>query len=332
MIAAEVLKSFTGKNVLVTGGTGLIGRQVVSMLCDAGAHVKIVSLDAIAVHDKAAHLRKDLTSFEICKEVSKDMDFVFHLAGVQGTVQTSSAKMASHFVPTLMLNTNMLEACRLNKVRKVVYTSSIGAYADREILKESEESLTSSPMAFAGWAKRMAEQQIYAYRVQYGTENFAIVRLSIVYGPGDNFDPETALVIPALICRIFRKDNPVTVWGDGSVVRDFVFSRDAAEGIILALHYGTGGRFVNIGSGKGYSIREIVETLNSFITFNYEFDTTKPSGSHKRIMDITLARDMILYNPTTSLIDGLKQTWKWFVSHPDEYLKKVNYFAIEMES
>lgn len=132
MIEGEVPRSFVGENVLVTGGTGLIGRQVVDILCDAGAKVKIVSLDKITVTNKAEHVYGDLTSFEFCKEVTRDMDFVFHLAGIKGSIVVTETKPASHFVPALMFNTNVLEACRLNKVKKIVFTSSIGAYASAE--------------------------------------------------------------------------------------------------------------------------------------------------------------------------------------------------------
>ena len=326
MIEEEVLKSFANKKVLVTGGTGLIGRQAVDILCNAGAKVRIVSLDKINVNDKAQHVYGDLASFEFCKEITKDMNFVFHMAGIKGSVEITKAKPASFLVPLLMMNTNVLEACRVNKVRKVVYTSSIGAYASAEVFKETE-NLDGSPMDMApGWAKRMAELQIQAYKIQYNLDNFSIVRPCNVYGPGDNFDPNSAMVIPALMYRIYHKENPLVVWGDGSAIRDFAYSRDVAEGVILALYYGTKSGFVNLGSGKGYSIRELVETLHSFVDFNYQFDTTKSSGFPKRVMDITLAKELINYNPTTALLDGLKQTWDWFVNNQNEHLKKMNYF------
>ncbi len=329
MIKPEVLETFARKNVLVTGGTGLIGRQVVDMLCSAGARVKIVSLDRIKVHDNAEHVVGDLTSFDFCKEITKDMDFVFHLAGIKGSIVVAKTKLASHFVPTLMFNANVLEACRINKVQKVVYTSSIGAYSDTEVFRESDYRLESLPMDFAGWAKRIAELQIHAYKVQYNLDNFSIVRPCNVYGPGDNFDPNNAMVIPTLMYRIYHKENPVVVWGDGSAIRDFAYSRDVADGVILALYHGTKSSFVNLGSGRGYSIKELVETLHSFLDFSYEFDTSKPSGFPKRIMDISLANKLIDYNPTTSLLDGLKQTWQWFVNNQDEYLNKKNYFKDE---
>jgi GDP-L-fucose synthase len=255
------------------------------------------------------------------------MDFVFHLAGIKGSIDVTLSKPASFFVPILMMNTNMLEACRVNKVRKVVYTSSIGAYGSAEVFKESETLETEPPMdMFPGWAKRMAEMQVQAYRIQYGLENFAVVRPCNVYGPGDNFDPQNAMVIPSLMHRIYHGEDPLVVWGDGSAIRDFAYSKDVAEGVILALLHGTQGRYVNLGSGQGYTIRELVETLNKFISFKYRFDDTKLSGFPKRVMDVSLAREMLGYNPTTSLLEGLKQTWEWFLKNQEEHLLKKNYF------
>jgi len=326
MIEERVLKSFAKRNVLVTGGTGLIGRQVVDILCDVNAIVRSVSLDKIEVNKKAEHVFADLTSLDVCKDVTKGMDFVFHVAGIKGSIEVTKAKPASFFVPLLMMNTNVLEACRLNRVRKVVYTSSIGAYASAEVFRETED-LDGPPMdMFPGWAKRMAELQIQAYRIQYNLENFSVVRPCNVYGPGDNFDPQSAMVIPSLMYRIYQKEEPVLIWGDGSAIRDFAYSRDVAEGVILALYYGTHSHFVNLGSGQGYSIKELVETLNSFIDFNYKFDATKPSGFPKRVMDISLARKLIHYDPTTTLLDGLKQTWNWYVNNPNEHVGKKDYF------
>jgi GDP-L-fucose synthase len=328
MIKQNVLNSYAGTKVLVTGGTGLIGRQVVDVLCESGAHVKIVSLDNVNVNPKAQHIIGDLTSLEFCLNVTKDIDFVFHLAGIKGSMGVSATKLASHFVPTLMFNTNVLESCRINKVQKVVFTSSIGAYPSAEIFKETDNQ-EGAPMDFAGWAKRMGELQIHAYKVQYDMENFAIVRPSNVFGPGDNFDPKNAMVVPSLMYRIYHGEDPLMVWGDGAAIRDFVYSRDVAEGIIQALYYGTNGGFVNLGSGRGTSIKDLVETLHSFLDFNYKFDTTKPSGFPKRVMELTLARGMIDYNPTTSLRNGLKETWNWFVNNQEEFLLKKNYFKEE---
>ncbi len=326
MIEDQVLRSFSARNALITGGTGLIGRQVVKILCDAGANVRVVSLDQLNVDDRADHIFGDLTEFSLCREVTRDMDFVFHLAGIKASIEVTKSKPASFFVPLLMFNTNVLEACRRNRVQKVVYTSSIGAYSSAEVFRE-KENLEGNPMdMYPGWAKRMAELQVKAYQEQYGLENFAVVRPCNVYGPGDNFEPDNAMVIPALMHRISSQEDPVVVWGNGSAMRDFAYSRDIAEGVIQGLYYGTKGGFVNLGSGAGVTIRELVETLKSFIGFHYRFDTAKPSGFSKRVMDISLARELIHYNPTTPLLEGLKETWQWFLKNRDEHLRKQNYF------
>ena len=326
MINTDILSSFFKKNVLVTGGTGLIGRQVVKILCDSDAFVKVVSLDKIKIDDRANYIYGDLRDFELCKELTDDMDFVFHIAGIGASVKATENKIASHFVPMLMMNTNILEACRINKVRKIVYTSSVGAYAHAEIFKESEYRLDTNPMDFGAWAKRMAEAQVYAYNIEHNLNNFSIVRPSNVYGPGDNFFPENSLVIPSLLYRIYHKEDPLVVWGDGSSIRDFVYSEDVAEGIILALYYGTKSGFVNLGGGNPCTIKELVNTIGSFIDFTYIFDNSKPTGAIKRIMDLSLAKKIIYYEPSTELREGLKKTWEWFIKHPNEHIKKINYF------
>lgn len=328
MIDQQLLDKLSGRSVVVTGGTGMIGRQVVHIALEAGAQVRAVSLDRIEVHPAAEHVYGDLADFNFCREVTAGVDYVCHVAGIKGSIEVTRSKPASFFVPLLMMNTNVLEACRLNRVNRVVYTSSIGAYASAEVFHESEELESGEPMdMFPGWAKRMAERQIKAYQIQYGLDNFAVVRPCNVYGPGDNFDPANAMVVPSLMARVRSGESPLLVWGDGSAVRDFAYSVDVAEGVIRALLLGTRGRYVNLGSGQGVSIRTLVETLRQVVPFDYEFDATKPAGFPKRVMDISLAQEMLGYQHTTSLLDGLRQTWQWYLQHEDEYMQRKNYFA-----
>jgi len=327
MIYKKILQFFTNKRILVTGGTGLIGRQIVFLLCDSGAKVDIVSLDDIIIDNRANHIYGDLCDFSFCKKITKNIDYVFHAAGIKGSIKVTKSRPASFFVPLLMMNTNMLEACRINNVKKIAYTSSVGAYGNSEIFQEDKDRDKSPMDMFPGWAKRMAEKQIEAYKIQYGLDNFAIVRLANIYGPGDNFDPNNAMVIPSLMHRIYKKENPVVIWGDGSAIRDFAYSKDVAEGIILALYHGTDGDFINLGSGKEYTIKEMIETLRSFIDFNYIFDTSRPSGFPKRVMDISKAKRKLEYMPSTSLSEGLKETWKWFIKNDKEFLNRKNYFV-----
>jgi len=327
MLPQDILTRCAGKRVVITGGTGMIGREVVRMLCEAGAKVTSVSLDKLIAHPKADNVQGDLCDFTFVKKITQDADFVCHVAGIKGSIEVTKSKPASFFVPLLMMNTNVLEACRINKVERVVYTSSIGAYPSAEVFVESDGDAEGAPMdMFPGWAKRMAELQVKAYKIQYGMDNFAVVRPCNVYGPGDNFDPENAMVIPSLMSRIANGENPVTVWGDGSAIRDFAYASDVAEGVILALLKGTRGTYVNLGSGQGVTVRELVETLQSFIPFTAHFDATKPSGFPRRVMDISRAKEWLGYTHTTSLRQGLEQTWNWFQANREEFLQRHNYF------
>ena len=215
-----------------------------------------VSLDDLKLNKNCNYIYGDLTDFDFCKKITKGFDFAIHTAGIKGSVDVTNNKPASFFVPMLMMNTNFLEACRINKLKKIVFTSSIGAYSFNKILKEKDEFELNPPMdSYPGWAKRMGELQIKAYFKQYHTNSFSIVRPANVYGPGDNFDPNNAMVIPSLINKILNGDNPVKIWGDGSAIRDFIYSKDVAYGTILALIKGRNSQYYNIGSGKGISIK-----------------------------------------------------------------------------
>ena len=311
---------------LVTGGSGLIGRQVVKKLKLLGMQVETVSLDSLKVEGADHHIEGDLTDFDFCMEITKNADYVFHLAGIKGSLEVTLARPASFLVPMLRFNTNVLEAARRNGVKKLVYTSSIGAYASAEVFVETDGHVGEPMDTYPGWAKRIAETQIQAYKKEYGLD-WAVVRPCNVYGPGDNFDPNNAMVIPSLMMKIRRGDDPVEIWGDGSSIRDFAYSEDVAEGLVKAAELGTRGSFVNLASGRGYSISELVSTLQEFIPFEDKFDATKPSGFPKRVMDISRAKEWLGYSPKTSLREGLEKTWNWFIENENEYLLKKNYFV-----
>ena len=161
MIDKEILSTFKNKQVVVTGGTGMIGRQLVKILLEAKSNVHVVSLDKIDLGSRVEHIYGDLTSFEFCKQICSEVEYIFHLAGIKGSVDVTKTKTASFFVPLLMMNTNLLEAARLSSATKVLYTSSIGAYAQSDVFKESEDTVEKPPMdLYPGWAKRIAEFQI----------------------------------------------------------------------------------------------------------------------------------------------------------------------------
>ena len=317
-----------GNSVLVTGGTGLIGRQVTRLLAESGKTVTTVSLDEITVPWASHHFVGDLRDQAFCMEVTAGASEIYHLAGIKGSLEVTSSKPATFMVPMIQFNTNLLEAARKNRVEKLVFTSSIGAYSQAEEFFE-RDGYEGQPMdSYPGWAKRIAEIQIQAYAKEHGL-NWSIVRPCNVYGPGDNFDPENAMVIPSLMTKILRGDDPVEIWGDGSAVRDFAYSEDIARGILLAGEFGTRGSFVNLSSGKPMSIKNLVDSLKSFLDFNAVFDRSKPAGHPKRVMNIDRATSWLGYQSKVEIEEGLKRTWDWLVSNPHEHKLKKNYFSEE---
>ena len=327
LLKKSIQRKLKNKKILVTGGTGMLGREVIRLLLACDAKITSVSLDKLKIRKKIKNINGDLRDFKFCKHITKNQDYVFHLAGIKASIKITIERPATFFVPLLMMNTNILEACRINKIKKIVFTSSIGAYHSSSIFREKEFRPDSMPMDFyPGWAKRMAELQIKSYYEEYKNLNFSIVRPSNVFGPGDNFDERNAMVIPSLISRIVKGESPVKIWGDGSAVRDFIYVSDCAAGVIHALVYGTKADFVNLGSGKGVSIKKLVNTLRSVKKFNYFFDKNKPSGFKKRILDMSKANKEIKFKTKVDLKTALKITFDWFVKNKSEFKKRYNYF------
>lgn len=321
---------FKDKKVLVTGGTGLIGRPLVEMLIARGAKIRIASLDDPSrAHPQAEFFRVDLIHLNNCLEVCEGMDCVFNLVGIKGSPAMAAKKPASFFFPTLTFSANMLEAARRCGVKKYLYTSSVGVYAPAEVFYEDDvwKTFPSPNDRFAGWAKRMGELQVEAYRIEYGWSDVNIVRPANVYGAFDNFDPENAMVIPSLIQRAMEGENPLTVWGDGSPVRDFIHARDVAAGMILVMEKNPGVP-VNLGSGVGVTIREIVEVIASHLEVKPKvvWDTSKPTGDRKRLMDVSRAQ-ALGFEPRISIEEGIGETMRWYRQNRKTVNERYNIFA-----
>jgi len=305
---------YRDKKVLVTGGTGMIGRQLVDLLVERGAEVSVVSLDPPAgLPQSVKFVHGNLTEFAVCKSLCEGMDYVFNLVGVKGSPKMCKEQPADFMVPMLQFNTNMMEAARLAGVAWYLYTSSVGVYHPAEVFKEDDvwSTFPSENDRFAGWAKRIGELQAEAYKIQYGWDRVSIVRPANVYGPYDNFDPENAMVIPSLIRKAYENDK-LEVWGDGSPIRDFIHSRDVALGMLHMVENEVNVP-VNLGSGEGVTIKEIVDIVVEKCPKDIEvvWDTTKPTGDKRRILDSTRAKE-VGFETTISLSDGIEETIEWF--------------------
>ncbi|MBL4889298.1 MAG: NAD-dependent epimerase/dehydratase family protein, partial [Candidatus Lindowbacteria bacterium] len=315
--------------VLVTGGTGLIGRPLVQMLLDRGASVRIASLDeASRAHPDAEFLRVDLTDICNCLTACKGMNYVFHLAGVKGSPAVTKTRPASFFVPTILFNTCMMEAARRCHVDGYLYTSTVGVYSPADVFYEDDVWTTfpSENDRYAGWAKRMGELQAEAFKIEYNWNNVSIVRPANVYGPYDNFSPVNAMVVPSLIKRAVDGENPMTVWGDGSAIRDFIYTDDVARGMLFAAENCIS-EPINLGSGDGISIKTLVEAIVEQTDPKPElhWDTTKPSGDAIRKMDVTRAKGYG-WEPEISISEGINRTMAWYKENKDEIDKRYNVF------
>lgn len=306
---------FEGKRVLVAGGTGMIGRPLVEMLLERGARVRIASLDDPAGAPSGTEfVREDLRIFRNCLRVCEGMEFVFNLLGVKGSPAVTTTRPASFFVPTITLDTNLMEAARQSRVSRFLFSSSVAVYGPAEVFREDSvwSTFPSPNDTFAGWAKRMGELQADAYRIEFGWKEIAIVRPANVYGPHDNFDLENAMVVPSLVRRAVEGENPLRVWGDGSAVRDFIHARDVARGMLLVMER-MPGHPVNLGCGTGHSIAELVDAIVGCVEPRPEvaWDATRTRGDLRRVMDISRARTLG-FEPRISLRDGVREVVEWY--------------------
>lgn len=324
---------FNNKRVLVTGSTGMIGISLVRLLLNEKVKsITSVSLDDFKFGDsRVKHHKLDLRFFSQCMEVCKDIDIVFHLAGIKGSPAMTKKQPASFFVPTLMFSINMMEAARRCGVKHYLFTSSVGVYSPAEIFYEDDvwKTFPSENDKFAGWAKRMGELQSECFQIEYGWNEISIVRPANVYGPNDNFDPKNSMVIPSLIKKTFDSKESLEVWGDGSPIRDFIFTDDVARGMIFVVENSIK-EPLNLGSGVGYKIKDLVEMIIKYSGKKLDIVWLKdmPQGDKKRILSMKKTSSLG-FKPLISLEKGIDLTIEWYKKNKSNLSVKYNSFKEE---
>ena len=294
---------FKDKNVLVTGGNGMIGQALVELLYDTtSANIMVADLPNVDLRD-----RKD------CKDVCEGQDIVFHLAGIKGSPQRCMKAPASFSVPMIQFNANMIEAAYNADVEWFLYTSSVGVYHPTEVFVEDDvwKTFPSENDWYAGWAKRIGEMNVQAYMKEHNWNKCSIVRPANVYGPNDNFG-EWSMVVPSLIkkgCEIVVLE----VGGDGSPIRDLIYSEDVARGMLHMVENEVT-EPVNLGSGMGVTIKEIAEVIAKYFDKEIVWDTTKPMGDMKRLMSMKRA-ESYGFKPKVDLKSGLEKTINWYMNN-----------------
>lgn len=304
------------KRVLVTGGTGLVGRELVELLVKLGCKVTSVSLDDNNFPSEwdVEYICSDIRSFENCVKVCKNKEIIFHIAGIKGSPVLTKTKQYTFFTNFIQMNSSMLAAMYSSNMERGLYTSTVGTYGPAPVFFEDKlwEQNPSPNDWFSGWAKRMGEVQVDAFKEQYGAQRVAVIKPVNIYGKFDNFDLRTSTLVPSLIRKVFEAKDSVEVWGDGSSERDIIHARDVARCAILAV---TKPIFkpLNIGRGYGVSIKTLIETIINISgkSLSIKYDTSKPKGDNMRIANI----DRLLshnFKFTVDLKDGLKETYEWY--------------------
>jgi GDP-L-fucose synthase len=308
----------TDKNILVTGGSGFLGRHVVQALVEAGANPANISTP----RSKDC----DLRSAENCKSALEGQDVVIHLAAHVGGIGLNQKKPGELFYDNLMMGVNLIHQAHLIGVSKVVVVGTICAYPKFTPVPFKEEDLwngypeeTNAPY---GIAKKALLVQLDAYRQQYGLSGVYLLPVNL-YGPWDNFNPDSSHVIPALIRKLdeakLRKDDVVAVWGDGSPTREFLYVDDAARGIVMATQHYDGSDPVNLGTNYEISIKDLVELLAELMEFEgkIHWQTDKPNGQPRRCLDTQKAEKLFGFKAQMPFREGLKRTIDWWTAHRD---------------
>lgn len=303
------------KRITVTGGKGFLGAHLIKNLKERRLCKNVFIADLPEY---------DLTKLENIKQMFKEQkpDAVIHLAGVVGGIGANRENPGKFFYDNAIMGIQLIHEAYLHKIEKFVILGTICCYPKFTPVPFKEEDLwngypeeTNAPY---GLAKKMLLVQSQAYRRQYGLNSIFLMPVNL-YGPGDNFNPQSSHVIPALIkkCVEAKKagTDHIVVWGDGTPTREFIYVEDAAEGIILATEKYDKSQPVNLGSSWEISIKDLAETIARLTGFTGKvvFDPTKPNGQPRRKLNTSLAWERFGFKTQTTFEDGLKKTIEWYI-------------------
>ncbi len=314
---------YNSKNVLVAGGAGFVGTNLIDKLVSIGANVKatLYANNPIKKHNEVEYIHCDLTNSSETKKICQNIDYVFMCAA-----NTSGAKVISntplvHLTPNILMNMNMLESAYENRVNKFLFLSSNTVYplTDHAVKESDVNNVFYDSYHIVAWMKRFTEIvcDMYSTRISKPM-NTLVVRPGNLYGPYDKFDWEKSKVIPALIRRAVEKHDPFEVWGDGMDLKDFLYIDDFIDGILLAMESINNFQPINIAYGSAVTIKDVLKEI--LIATNYKdaeiiYDESKPTMIPKRMIDIRLAKTKLNWYPKINLKVGIQKTVDWYVNH-----------------
>ncbi len=305
------------KKILVTGGAGFLGQQVIQQLIQAGAQPENIAVPRSS--------NCDLRQLEACQKAVQGQDIVIHLAAHVGGIGLNREKPAELFYDNLMMGTQLIHSAYEAGIEKFVCVGTICAYPKFTPVPFKEEDLwagypeeTNAPY---GIAKKALLVQLEAYRLQYDFNGIYLLPVNL-YGPGDNFKPESSHVIPALIRKVYEAQRDgikqLKVWGDGSPTREFLHANDAARGIVLAMQKYNEAAPINLGTNTEISIKDLVELICELMAFEGElvWETDKPNGQPRRCLDTQKAKEKFGFEAAIDLRQGLQETIDWYRQNP----------------
>jgi GDP-L-fucose synthase len=317
MVENRLSTFWENKKILVTGGAGFLGTHVIENLLTKRG----ISKNQIAV-TRSENI--DLRLRDNCVKASKDIDIIIHLAARVGGIGFNQQYPGTLFYDNIIMGTQLMEAAREAKVKKFIQVGTVCAYPKFTPVPFKEDDIwngypeeTNAPY---GIAKKALLVMAQAYRQQYGMDIIYLLPVNL-YGPGDNFNPESSHVIPALIKKfidaIKSGEEQVTIWGTGKASREFLYVEDAAEGIVAATEKYDKPAPVNLGAGKEITIEELVNLVADLTGFSGEivWDTSKPDGQPRRCLDVSRARNEFGFEAKMDFAEGLQRTVEWYKKH-----------------
>jgi len=311
-----------GSRVLVAGGTGFIGANLIKRLLTEGAHVRstLHHRPPLIRDERVEYIQADLTTMDDCRRAVDGMDSVFMCAASTSGAAVMTATPLVHVTPNVVMNAQLMDAAYNAKVKKYLFISSSAAYPPTDDRPVSEEEMfVGDPYDTyysVGWMKRYAEILclMYAQRINPPMPT-VVIRPSNVYGPLDDFDFATSHMMAASIRRVVERHNPLEVWGTGEDVRDLIYIDDFLDGMLAAFENTDSYTAVNIAMGKGYTVKQVLQTIIDVAGYSdadLRFDPSKPSTIPIRLIDTSRAENKLNFKATTSLRDGIRKTVDWY--------------------